>query len=266
MPKSHWPSEKQVSSVARKKIVLVLVEGPSDDTALGVILNRLFDKSKVHIEIMHGDITADYSIDPKDIVCALGNIVKEYANSMHFSQIHFQQVIHIVDMDGAYVPEASIVENTSALKPVYSLTEIQTASPEQIILRNKHKQDKLNRISRLKTVWRSIPYQAYYMSSNLDHVLYGKLNSTDSEKENDAYAFAKRYRNDVDGFLSFISDSDFSKTEDYKESWEFIKEGHHSLNRYSNLGICFADIRKEHMKQKSNSEKDAIAGDCLASL
>lgn len=71
--------------MARKKIVLVLVEGPSEDTALGVILNRLFDKNKVHIEIMHGDITADYSIEPKDIVSALGDVVREYANAMHFS-------------------------------------------------------------------------------------------------------------------------------------------------------------------------------------
>ena len=134
--------------MARKKIVLVLVEGPSDDTALGVILNRLFDKNKVHIEIMHGDITTDYSINPNDIVSALGNIVKEYASSMHFSQNHFQQVIHIVDMDGAYVPESSIVENASAVKPIYSLTEIQTARPDQLVLRNRHKQYKSeNKIS-----------------------------------------------------------------------------------------------------------------------
>lgn len=84
--------------MARKKIVLVLVEGSSDDTALGVILNRLFDKNKVHIEILHGDISADYSIDPNDIVSAIGDIVKNYANSMHFSQIHFQQVIQFISL------------------------------------------------------------------------------------------------------------------------------------------------------------------------
>lgn len=240
--------------MARKKIVLVLVEGSSDDTALGVILNRLFDKNKVHIEILHGDISADYSIDPNDIVSAIGDIVKKYAGSMHFSQIHFQQVIHIVDMDGAYVPESSVVENASVLKPLYSLTEIQTARPDQLILRNKHKQDKLNRISKLSKVWVSIPYRAYYMSSNLDHVLHGKINGTDEEKENDAYAFAKKYRDDIDGFLSFISDSDFSKIEDYKESWEFIKKDLHSLERYSNLGICFADIRKKRIEQQNNKE------------
>ena len=78
--------------MARKKIVLVIVEGPSDDAALGVILNRLFDKNTVHVEIMYGDITTDMSIDPVDIAKALGDVVKRYADSMHFKQLHFQQV------------------------------------------------------------------------------------------------------------------------------------------------------------------------------
>ena len=231
--------------MARKKIVLVIVEGPSDDTALGVILNRLFDKNTVHVEIMYGDITTDTSIDPADIVKALGDVVKRYADSMHFKQLHFQQVIHLIDMDGAYIPDECVIENPAVVKPLYSLTEIQIENREKFLLRNKHKQSKIDRICGMRKVWGSIPYRAYYMSSNLDHVLYGKLNSTDDEKENDAYDFAKRYKDDLDGFLEFISDSDFSMMEGYKESWDFIKTGCHSLERYTNLGLCFSDIRKE---------------------
>ena len=33
-----------MNHLARKKIVLVIVEGASDDTALGVALNQVFDK------------------------------------------------------------------------------------------------------------------------------------------------------------------------------------------------------------------------------
>lgn len=242
--------------MARKKIVLVIVEGPSDDSALGVILNRLFDKNKVHIEIMYGDITTDMNIDPIDIAKALGEVVKRYADSMHFKQLHFQQVIHLIDMDGAYIPDDRVVENPDAEKPVYSLTNIQTAKRDLLLLRNKHKQSKIERICGMQKVWGSIPYRAYYMSSNLDHVLYGKLNSSDEDKENDAYAFAKKYKDDIDGFLKFISDSDFSRMEGYKESWAFIKKGCHSLERYTNLGICFADIR-EQRRQNAELENDS---------
>ena len=242
--------------MARKKIVLVIVEGPSDDSALGVILNRLFDKNKVHIEIMYGDITTDMNIDPSDIAKALGEVVKRYADSMHFNQLHFQQVIHLIDMDGAYIPDDRVVVNPDAEKPVYSLTTIQTAKRDLLLLRNKHKQSKIERICGMQKVWGSIPYRAYYMSSNLDHVLYSKLNSSDEDKENDAYAFAKKYKDDIDGFLKFISDSDFSRMEGYKESWAFIKKGCHSLERYTNLGICFADIR-EQRRQNAELENDS---------
>ena len=34
--------------MARKKIVLVIVEGPSDDTALGIALNQVYDRETVY--------------------------------------------------------------------------------------------------------------------------------------------------------------------------------------------------------------------------
>lgn len=241
--------------MARKKIVFVIVEGPSDDAAIGVLLNRLYDKNTVYIKITHGDITTDLNIAPNDIVRVIGDLVKNYAASMHLSQNHFQEVIHLIDMDGAYIPDAAIKNNPAAEEPIYSLKEIQTAKPEKLVLRNQHKRSKLDRISVLKKVWTSIPYHAYYMSSNLDHVLYGKLNSTDEEKEQDAYAFAKMYKDDMDGFLTFISDSDFSRMEGYKESWAFIKSDFHSLERFTNLGICFSKIREE---RKCKTEQEEI--------
>jgi len=46
-----------------KKIVFIIVEGPSDDTALGVLLNKIYDPAFVHVHITHGDITSDYGSD-----------------------------------------------------------------------------------------------------------------------------------------------------------------------------------------------------------
>lgn len=43
--------------LTRKKVVLVLVEGPSDDTALGIMLNKIYEKDSVYVHILHGDIT-----------------------------------------------------------------------------------------------------------------------------------------------------------------------------------------------------------------
>ena len=77
------------------------------------------------------------------------------------------------------------------------------------------------------------------MSCNLDHALYNKLNLTDDEKEKEALVFAKTYRDDIPAFINFVSRSDFSVIDDYMSSWAFIKQDLHSLERHTNLGICF---------------------------
>lgn len=244
MQKLRWHSERLVNSMARKKIVYVIVEGPSDDEALDVILTRLYDKNTVYVEITHGDITSERGIISTNIVARIGDLVKSYADSMHFHAEDFKEIIHIVDMDGAYISEEYVVEDAAAEKPYYTLTEIRTARPKQIKDRNKRKSKNLDGISCTSRVW-NVPYKVYYMSCNLDHVLYNKLNSTDDDKENDAYRFAKKYKDNLDAFLTFISDSDFSWKGTYKESWNYIRKNLHSLERNSNLGLCFENIRKK---------------------
>lgn len=243
MRKSHWHSERQVRSVARKKIVFVIVEGPSDDEALGVIFSRLYNKNAVHVEITHGDMTSELSAVPGNIASKIGNLIRGYAKSNHYRAADFQEVIHLIDMDGAYIPETAVVEDLEKKKPFYTTTEIRTAKPVQLSARNKRKRENIDRICFMHKVWGSIPYSAYYMSANLDHVLYDKLNSTDDEKENDAYAFAKKYKDHLEDFLTFISDSDFSVCSDFRESWEYIKAERRSLERHTNLGICFKTMK-----------------------
>ena len=67
--------------MARKKIVFVIVEGPSDHDALALVLNRLFDQQTVHVHIMHRDITTESGVDPANIVSEVAAEVKQYANS-----------------------------------------------------------------------------------------------------------------------------------------------------------------------------------------
>ena len=54
--------------MARRKVVFIIVEGPSDSEALGVILTRLLDENEVHIEIVYEDITTQKGVNPNNIV------------------------------------------------------------------------------------------------------------------------------------------------------------------------------------------------------
>ena len=221
--------------MTRKKIVFVIVEGPSDDDALGVVFSKFYNKDEVHVEVMHCDITTDFGRTP--IVSKIGNVIKSYAGHT-FKQSDFRQIIHIVDMDGAYIPDENIVKDPDATKPYYSTTDIRTCNKVGIENRNRQKRDNLNRLTSISQVWK-IPYSVFYMSSNLDHALYGKLNSTDAEKEHDAFYFSMKYKNNLPLFIQFISESEFSVCNDYNESWRFIKGALHSLERHTNLGLCF---------------------------
>lgn len=102
-----------MNHLARKKIVLVIVEGASDDTALGVALNQVFDKDSVYIHIMHGDITTRKGVNSQNIISKIGDEVKGYAKSQHYKASDFKQIIHIVDTDATYIPDANIIEDTT---------------------------------------------------------------------------------------------------------------------------------------------------------
>lgn len=224
--------------MARKRIVFIIVEGPSDDEALALMLEKLYDKNKVYVYITHGDITTAPGVNSSNILSKVSKAVDSYAKSTHLSKANFQEIVHILDMDGAYIPGSAVKDDPSAKKTIYSLSEIITSNVAGVLTRNKTKAECIDRLSAVKTLW-GIPYQAYYMSCNLDHVLYNKQNSSDEEKEKDSLAFAKKYKNNFCGFVKFICESEFSVDGSYIESWAFIKQDLHSLERHTNLGICF---------------------------
>ena len=230
--------------MARRKVVFVIVEGTSDETALGIVLNLVFDKETVHVHIMHGDITTRVGVNSQNIVAKVGNEVRAYATSNHYKQADFRQIIHIVDTDAAYLADNKVIEDTESVDLSYQDDGIHTSNVSKVIERNKQKTDNLYRLRICGKIW-GIPYRVYYMSCNLDHVLYDKRNSTDEEKECDSYAFAKNYRNKLEDFLKFMCESSFSVKGNYKESWEFIEDGMHSIERYTNFPICLEEETQE---------------------
>jgi len=233
-----------VRLLARRKIVFVIVEGASDETALGIALNQVFDKESVYVHIMHGDVTTRTGVNSQNIVAKLGDEVKAFASRNHYKASDFKQIIHIVDTDAVYLEDDKVLEDAECMELSYQDDGIHTNDVNKVIFRNKQKKENLYRLRTCGKIW-GVPYRVYYMSCNLDHVLYDKRNSTDEEKENDAYAFAKKYKSNVDAFMDFMCESDFSVKSEFKDSWEFIEKDMHSIERYTNLSICLEEENKE---------------------
>lgn len=246
--------------LARRKVVLVIVEGPTDEAALGVALEQIFDRNTVRVEVIHGDITTRQGVFSDGIVAELGNVVKTFMGFWNLNSSDFKQIIHIVDTDGVYIPNDKIYENNSLKEVHYTEDGVHTPDRFRIIKRNEQKKENLYKLRTRGTIV-NIPYRIYYMSCNLDHVLHDKRNSSDDEKETDSHRFAKRYKEDVQSFIDFICKSEFSITDNYKESWKMIESDLNSLSRYTNLGICLNEELNEKEKSKMNKKKPEIISD-----
>lgn len=51
-----------------KKVVTVIVEGPSDENAIGGILKEFFSWEEVQFAVVHGDITSNYSTTKENVL------------------------------------------------------------------------------------------------------------------------------------------------------------------------------------------------------
>lgn len=224
----------------RRKIVLVIVEGPSDETALGQSFAAFFCPDDVMIRVVHGDITTAMGSTPSSIVAAVGNLVKSWASRYGLKCNDILRVIHITDTDGTYIPDINVINDTDYhVRPKYTETSIIASSESKVKERNARKRANLNRLCSIATVLRSVPYSIYYMSCNLDHVLYGLQNSNDATKRQNAFLFAKKYKDDLEGFVKYISDPDIAVAGEYKATWDYIRQGLNSLHRHTNLNLCF---------------------------
>ena len=230
--------------MTKKKVIFFIVEGISDEVSLEAIFEELFSNNEIYIEVVRGDITADKNIDSRNIKAKIGNLINNSIKKLCFQKKDLAEVIHIIDMDGAYINNERITYKKDLVKSEYSEKYIFTNNITKIIERNNRKSENLDVICNLTKICGGIKYSAVYMSCNLDHVLFNRLNISDEEKEKLSYEFLDKYSNYIDGFLDFICNSDFSYKGNFKESWDYIKIDENSLKRKTNLNLCILDILK----------------------
>ncbi len=228
---------------SKRKIVFVIVEGISDQTALAAIMSKLIKTESVIVEFTRGDITTENGVSPSNIIAKIGNFIREYSKKYSYKASDFLEVIHIIDTDGAFIGDDKVVEDDYS-EPFYDSDLIKTANCKNIQDRNQRKVANIKRLLTLPKVWGSIPYSIYFFSCNLEHVLHGDANVKWEEKDKLASKFALKYRKNPEGFLLFIKDDEFAIKKSYLDSWKYIEEGENSLKRYTNVNLIFSDQAK----------------------
>lgn len=226
--------------MAKKKVVMILLEGPSDATALGTYFKDFFLNDKVVTKILYTDITSQHDVYPDTIKAKVGRHISNELRRLKLNKSDLISVIHVVDLDGAFIPDTAIKLDETKDTFIYEDDGILYKDVNVVVNRNIQKKHNIETLYKNTSgICGGIMYHIYYMSCNLEHVLHNLRQVAAEDKEGLAYKFAAKYKEDLQGFLKYMKESEFSVCSNYLESWEFITEGLHSLQRYSNLGLCF---------------------------
>lgn len=225
-----------------KKVILFLVEGASDLTSLEFIDN-INTNETIKFQITSGDVTSKLNITPQNCREEINKILLSFLERSKLRKTDIIKIIHILDIDGVYIPEVNIIEDKNKKKFLYTINGIVAPSKENVQKRNESKKQIVEKLLVTSKI-NSIPYEMYYMSCNLEHVLHDKLEDiSEDEKKELANKFADRFYEKEIEFIDFINNKDFKVLGDYKATWDFIKKDLNSVNRYSNFWLFFENLK-----------------------
>lgn len=225
-----------------KKVILFLVEGASDLTSLEFIDN-INTNETIKFQITSGDVTSKLNITPQNCREEINKILLSFLERSKLRKTDIIKIIHILDIDGVYIPEINIIEDKNKKKFLYTINGIVSPSKENVQKRNESKKQIVEKLLVTSKI-NSIPYEMYYMSCNLEHVLHDKLEDiSEDEKKELANKFADRFYEKEIEFIDFINNKDFKVLGDYKATWDFIKKDLNSVNRYSNFWLFFENLK-----------------------
>lgn len=236
--------------MAARKVLLFIVEGQSDAAALEGVLSELLSNEKIRFHVVGADVTTQERRGTTSVKTAVNDLVRKFVTSYRLQPKDLLQVAHLMDTDGAFVPESAIREDHAASGFQYTTTTITAPAKDDVRKRNAVKSRNMLLLAGMRTTYKSIPYEAYYCSRNLEHVLHNIENDcTTREKLKLSDQFDERYRGRSADFLNFISTVPPAvPTNEYADSWEYIKKQGElrSLERGCNLHILLHKILSQY--------------------
>ena len=155
-----------------------------------------------------------------------------------------------MDTDGTFIDDSVCYQDENCHDFYYSESGIFFRNRNQIIDRNIRKSQNIKVLCTMRSMYSNeIPYRAFYLSQNLEHVLHNKLNVSNTEKRLLAREFDLKYYNKAHEFALDFVQSSYAVRKNYDKSWNFIQINNNSLSRFSNLDI----LLKELIDDKSNN-------------
>ncbi|MCL1632687.1 hypothetical protein M3N64_12235 [Sporolactobacillus sp. CPB3-1] len=228
--------------MADKKVVIFIVEGVSDERVIAAIRNYVPGSCRVYIHITRGDLFTKPGVR-KNIKVRVADQVKKVMNATKFRKREILAVVQLTDMDGTFVRDQDVMIDSAVGKdPNYREDGIvvRNAGIRQYIQkRNREKASELRAMCASAEIMAGIYYFLFYFSCNLDHVMHNNRNMPVEEKIRRSRDFEHSCRAHPEHFYHFFHDQPFAVQGSIDETWRFIEQGNHSVQRYSNFHLIF---------------------------
>lgn len=219
--------------------------------ALSPVLKKLFSPLEVHFHVVHGDITTEDSVNAQNAQKYVAERIAAEMKRYAYRKSDILQIIHLIDTDGAFVPQESVRPMEEA-GIRYFQDHIEAGSVEYVFRRNAKKSAVVSKLCTSSKMLAMIPYSIYFFSRNMEHVLHNRPEDlTDEQKIELADAFSDYYENCPEKFISFITADEVSVKGTYGQTWSFIRQGVNSLHRCSNLHLLFCQDSLRHSWETS---------------
>ena len=187
-----------------KKVIAFIVEGSSDEAVIGSVMKEYFSNEQIQFVVVHGDITTRDYVSVDNIIRKINDLVSTLKEKYRYKTSDFIKIIHLADTDGVFISD-ECVWPADVDSITYYEDHIETRSREAILDRNHKKSEILFKLYKTGKIG-AIPYNIYYNSCNLEHVLFNELKDfTDEEKEEMSDEFADKYEQNPEDFIAFLS-------------------------------------------------------------
>lgn len=218
------------------------MEGPTDEDALAAKFTKLVAEHGIEFDVLHTDITADEGMTAKYIEKKIKEEIGKYLRKNPFLKAKdILKILQIIDTDGAFIAPPLVKQSENG-KTEYFDTYISAKNKDRLVRRNISKRGIVYSLYNCNIV-AGYPYEIYYFSRNMEHVLHDKAEGLKNEEKEDlAFEIADQYHEEPEKFLQFLYDDAFHVPGTYKETWEFIMKEDHSLKRYCNVAVFFEQL------------------------
>lgn len=194
-------------------VILFIVEGPSDETALMPFLTEELRKQRIRttVKVVHGDILTDrvdrsFEVTPANVKGEIKKLITKFLNEplIKADRIKLRdinKIYYITDTDNCFLNNSVHSQNKSAcLKKMFNFNEIEMTSNKKI------------------------DFDVIFFAKNLENVIDNNPGSlTDEQKEKIATDFSIRSLKENNYFVNTFKDPGLKTWDSYRESYDGIK-------------------------------------------